>query len=334
MYELGRLALGYDSAKIGDGCIVHADCLEWLSRIPEDCLHAIVTDPPYGLKEYDLDQLKKREAGSGGIWRIPPSFDGHKRAPLPRFTALTDKERERLSCFFRDWTRLALRCLRPGGHVFIATNAFIAQLLYSAVVDGGLEFRGQIIRMVQTLRGGDRPKNAETEFPGVASLPRGRYEPWGMFRKPLRPGMKVSDCLREYQTGGVRRNGNGLPFVDVIESQRTPQQERIIAPHPSLKPQSFLRRIVYASLPLGKGIIADPFMGSGSTVAAANALGLHSIGVEKNASYFELSKKAIPKLQEVQIQNPQSADKPDDESIAAMGHSISSLLPFSCDRSP
>jgi site-specific DNA-methyltransferase (adenine-specific) len=332
MHESGRLTLDYRHVAIGKGCIVHADCLEWLNRIPEDSLHAVVTDPPYGLKEYDFDQLKKREEGCGGIWRIPPSFDGHKRAPLPRFTALTAKERERLFAFFKDWTILVLRCLRPGGHVFIATNAFIAQLLYSALVDGGLEFRGQIIRIVQTLRGGDRPKNAEEEFPGVASLPRGRYEPWGMFRKPLRPGMKVSDSLREYQTGGLRRNGNGSPFVDVIESQRTPKQERKIAPHPSLKPQAFLRRIVWASLPLGEGIIADPFMGSGSTIAAANALGLLSIGVEKNLTYFELSKKAIPRLQEVQAQLS-TPDDDDDEPESATGQSISSLLPFSYDHS-
>jgi len=301
MHELARLALDYDHVQVGSGCVLHADCLEWLARIPGDSLHAIVTDPPYGLKEYDLDQLKKREAGRGGIWRIPPSFDGHMRAPLPRFTALSGEERERLYYFFKDWSQLLLRSLRPGGHVFIATNAFIAQLLYSALVDGGLEFRGQIIRTVQTLRGGDRPKNAESEFPGVASLPKGCYEPWGLLRKPLPVRMKVSDCLREYQTGGLRRNGNGSPCVDLIASQRTPRQEREIADHPSLKPQSFLRRVVYMALPLGEGIVADPFAGSGSTVAAANAIGYRAIGVEKNIGYYELSKVAISRLEAIKV---------------------------------
>jgi site-specific DNA-methyltransferase (adenine-specific) len=31
-------------------------------------LHAIVTDPPYGVKEYDFDQLEKKDNGNGGIW--------------------------------------------------------------------------------------------------------------------------------------------------------------------------------------------------------------------------------------------------------------------------
>ena len=74
------------------------------------------------------------------------------------------------------------------------------QLLYTALVDGGLEFRGEVIRLVRTLRGGDRPKNAEKEFSGVTSMPRGCYEPWGIFRKPL-GNRKVSDCLREFDDG-------------------------------------------------------------------------------------------------------------------------------------
>src|SRR5579884_1761342 len=85
-------ALDYRHAKIGQSLIIHADCFEWLGRIPENSLHAIITDPPYGVKEYNFDQIEKRANGNGGIWRIPPSFDGHTRAPLPRFTALSSKE--------------------------------------------------------------------------------------------------------------------------------------------------------------------------------------------------------------------------------------------------
>lgn len=282
--------------KIGNSTIIHADCFEWLAGLSADSLHAVVTDPPYGVKEYDADQLEKRANGKGGIWRIPPSFDGHTRAPLPRFTALNGKERIRLREFFVKWSQLACRALRPGGHVFIATNAFISQLLYDALVDGGLEFRGEVIRLVRTLRGGDRPKNAEVEFPGVCSMPKGCFEPWGLFRKPT--DLKVSDCLRQYQTGGLRRYPTG-PFEDVIVSERTPRRERAIANHPSIKPQSLLRRLVYASLPLGEGVIADPFMGSGSTIAAAEAVGVRAVGVERQREYFDLARAAIPQLKAI-----------------------------------
>jgi site-specific DNA-methyltransferase (adenine-specific) len=291
-----QLALDYGCFLVGGSLIIHADCFEWLSRIPANSIHAIVTDPPYGVKEYDFDQLEKRSNGVGGIWRIPPSFDGHERAPLPRFTALNDKERAHLRRFFVEWAKVVLHALRPGGHVFVASNAFLSQLVFNALIDGGLDFRSQLVRIVRTLRGGDRPKNAEEEFPGVSSLPRGCYEPWGIFRKPMPSGMKVSDCLRQFQTGGLRRTANDGPFEDVIYSERTPAREREIADHPSLKPQSLLRQIVHAALPLGEGIIVDTFSGSGSTVAAAEAQGLCCIGIERHQDYFDLSRSAAPKL--------------------------------------
>ena len=299
--RMKKFALHYETQKTKEGLLVHADCFDWLSRIPENSLHGVVTDPPYGVKEYEADQLEKRSNGNGGIWRIPPSFDGHKRSPLPRFTALNGKERETLYQFFRDWAQFLVRPLRPGGHVFIASNAFVSQLVFSALVEGGLEFRGQMIRLVRTLRGGDRPKNAEKNFPEVCSMARGCYEPWGILRRPMPNGMKVSDCLREYGTGGLRRKLDGSPFLDVIDSARTPKRERCIASHPSLKPQSLLRHLVYAVLPLGEGVIADPFMGSGSMVAAADAMGLACVGVERNADYFRLACGCVTRLANMDV---------------------------------
>jgi DNA modification methylase len=57
-----------------------------------------------------------------------------------------------------------------------------------------------------------------------------------------------------------------------------------------------LRRIVHAALPLGDGIIVDPFMGSGSTIAACEAIGFTGIGVERVREYYDSAKVAIPKL--------------------------------------
>src|SRR5262249_15367758 len=100
----GILLLDYPTKQFGFTLLTQADCFDWMGRTPEASIHAIVTDPPYGVKEYDLDQLTKRTNGKGGIWRIPPAFDGHTRAPLPRFTALNEKERKVLYRFFVEWS--------------------------------------------------------------------------------------------------------------------------------------------------------------------------------------------------------------------------------------
>lgn len=297
--SLGTFAFDYEQHTHGRSLLIHADCFDWLKRLPECSIDAVVTDPPYGVKEYEVAEIERMHNGGTGIWRIPPAFDGNIRAPLPRFTALDQHERETLRRFFREWASYLLPALKPGAHVFVACNSFMSQLVFSSLIEGGLEFRTEIIRLVQTLRGGDRPKLGEAQFPDVCSLPRGGYEPWGLFRKPMPKGLTVRECLRKFGTGGLRRRPDGNPFSDVINSERTPRRERDIAEHPSLKPQSLMRQLVYAALPLGEGVVVDTFMGSGSTVAAAEAIGYRSIGVERYESYFNIAKKAVPKLQNV-----------------------------------
>jgi site-specific DNA-methyltransferase (adenine-specific) len=283
--------------------IFFGDCMEILETFQDNSIHAIVTDPPYGLKEYNQEELEKKYSGKGGIWRLPPSFDGHTRSPLPRFTALNKKERNELSEYFYNLGKLIIKKMLPGGNLIIACNSFLSQIVYSSLILSGFEFRTEIIRMVQTLRGGDKPKNAEKEFPEVCTMPKGSYEPWGLFRKPLPKKMTVAECLRNYQTGGLRRTINGKPFVDVINCGKTLKKEREICNHPSIKPQNLMRKLVYSALPLGKGVIVDPFMGSGSTLAAALHYGYSAIGMECNQSFFHLAKESIIPLSNIEISN-------------------------------
>lgn len=274
--------------------VYHADAFEWLATAPANSIHAVVTDPPYGLIEYTEKELAKLKKGKGGVWRIPPAFDGSKRMPLPRFTVLTEDDQQSLTDFF---SRLAValeRVLVPGAHVFVATNPLISHLVYGPFVAAGFEKRGEIIRTVYTLRGGDRPKNAHDQFADVTVMPKSCWEPWGLFRKPCEG--RVQDNLRKWKTGGLRRISSSEPFKDLIPSSPARGYEREIAPHPSLKPQHFLRQIVRASLPLDGGTILDPFMGSGSTIAAAEACGLASIGLEVREEYYQMAVSVIPQL--------------------------------------
>lgn len=283
--------------QFGRARLYHGDCFEWLEQAQDNSLHAVVTDPPYGLFEYTAEQQKKLRDGKGGVWRIPPSFDGHVRSPLPRFTTLTEEQLKELRRFFFQWTRALLPKLVPGANVVLASNPLVSYIVSSALAEGGLERRGELIRLTMTMRGGDRPKAAHEEFPDISVMPRSMWEPWLLFRKPI--AGRVQDNLRQWKTGGFRRPSKDKPFGDVIESAPTRASERAIAPHPSLKPQAFLRQVVRASLPLGEGIVFDPFAGSGSTLAAAEAMGYESIGVEKDKEYFDLAQPAIPKLIEL-----------------------------------
>lgn len=291
--------------KDGQATLVQADCFEWLASCKAASIHAVVTDPPYGLVEYSEKEQFKLRNGRGGVWRIPPSFDGHKRAPLPRFTVLDDDNRKELYLFFERLGRLVFRATVPGANIVIASNPLLSHVVASAMVASGLELRGYIARLTMTMRGGDRPKNAHHEFNGVSVMPRSMWEPWVVLRRPL--DGRVQDNLRIWKTGGFRRPCADKPFGDVIRSNPTSKAERSIAPHPSLKPQDFLRQLVEAVLPLGVGTILDPFAGSGSTLAAANAVGYRSIGVEKDSAYFRVAKLAIPALARITLNRATSS---------------------------
>lgn len=279
----------------------HVDCFDWLRAQPSQSIHAVVTDPPYGLIEYTSKEQDKLRSGRGGVWRIPPSFDGHQRAPLPRFTVLTEDDRKAMRLFFYDFAQLLARVVVPGANIVVASNPLLAHVVATAMSEAGLELRGYITRLVMTMRGGDRPKNAHEEFPDVSVMPRSMHEPWVVLRRPL--DGRVQDNLRKWGTGGFRRPSKDRPFGDVIRSHPTPAAEKRIAPHPSLKPQEFLRRLVRGSLPLGKGVVLDPFAGSGSTLAAANAVGYESLGVERDPAYVQLANRSIPLLEKIQVKS-------------------------------
>jgi site-specific DNA-methyltransferase (adenine-specific) len=189
--------------------------------------------------------------------------------------------------------------------VLVATNPLVSYIVTEAVVEAGFERRGEIVRLVMTMRGGDRPKGAHEEFPDVSVMPRSMWEPWLLFRKPLMG--RVQDNLRKWKTGGLRRISDKQPFGDVIRSSPTRRTEREIADHPSLKPQAFLRQVVRAILPLGEGVVLDPFAGSGSTLAAAEAVGYEAIGVELDPRYIDVAKLAIPKLAALPVRDEPAA---------------------------
>ena len=163
------------------------------------------------------------------------------------------------------------------------------------MVEAGFEVRTAIMRLYFSFRGGDRPKNAEREFPEVCVTPKGAYEPWMLFRKPIEE-KTVAENLRKWKTGGLR----GFQLTNLCPIQfpadaRLPVRKPYPITHASSRNISCVS-LVRALLPLGEGTLLDPFMGSGSTIAAAEAIGYDSIGVELDEEYFKLAERSIPRF--------------------------------------
>ena len=274
--------------------IHNADSFAWLKDQRANSFQAVVTDPPFGVVEYSQKELARKRDGNRGVWRLPQAFDGAVRSPQPRFTTLSKHDRMGVLAFHLMLAPELYRVLVPGAHIFLASQCLISHLVAHAFDMAGFDVRGQIVRVVTTLRGGDRPKFGDKAYPDVSVIPRSRFEPWLLFRKPC--DGKVVDNLKKYGTGALRRPSINVPFSDLIDVPPARNTERSISDHPSLKPQALMRQLVRAALPLSKGTILDPFMGSGATLAAAASLGIRSVGVELDKKYFSDAKKAIPRL--------------------------------------
>lgn len=104
--------------------ILLGDCFEWLAERSPCSIHSVVTDPPYGVDEYTPEHLDKMRRSDGGVWRQPPTLDGVKRSPLPRFTIMTEADIVQQERFFRRWTLALLPVLVPGAHVFLGSESF------------------------------------------------------------------------------------------------------------------------------------------------------------------------------------------------------------------
>src|SRR6058998_675721 len=278
----------------------HADCFDWLRERQSHSLHAVCTDPPYGLLEFTEKEVSKLRAGRGGVWRLPPAIGGSKRDPLPRFSVLNEAQKHELKRFFLDWGKLLLPALVPGAHVCVAGHPILQPLVQTAMADAGYEIRPAIMRLYFSFRGGDRPKNAEREFPEVCVTPKGAYEPWMLFRKPISE-RTVAENLRRWKTGALRRLSAEKPLPDVIASGRTPDREEAISDHPCLKPQHFMRIIVRALLPLGEGVLLDRRRGSRGLRIPRSRIGRRLLPPCQQSD--STSRSALPQFQGQRIGN-------------------------------
>jgi hypothetical protein len=101
-----------------------------------------------------------------------------------------------------------------------------------------------------------------------------------------RPGMNGGPWRYRHEsiyvtTGFVRTDNAAVSIIEAWPDQTD---------HIHAKPMALMLRLVAAAPP---GVIADPFAGSGSTLAAAKQLGRTAIGVELDERYCEIAAKRL-----------------------------------------
>lgn len=300
------LAGAYDDWPFGDGTDSKAhpsiesvvmgqgDCLAGMRDLPDACVDAVVTDPPYGISV------------DGKAWD----------AEVPGVPV---------------W-REVLRVAKPGALVIAASHAKtyhqLATILelsgfevvdmlhwtYSQAFPAGAKLDDEGWRTL--LRRAHEPWCVARKPLEVKRVPGKRAGT----TKQRKMGLK--DTFLEHGTGGLRVSGNGQDgaawAANSFHVEKPREDERSLGLDPSVvrkgtvkdekglrggvkdqannhstvKPLVLMRRLVNMVARPGQTVM-DPFAGSGTTGMAAMAEGCNFIGFELDAESFELFKKRV-----------------------------------------
>lgn len=167
--------------------ILHVgDCLDVMDDLPENSVHAVVTDPPYGL------------AFMGESWDDfqPREYQG----------------------WVEEWATAARRVLKPGGHLIAFSGDKTHHRLFSGVEDAGYEIR----HTLNWLYGNGMPKGARVS----RWMDDEDAEAWEGFRTELKPAAEYAVLARapfdgpayenvlEHGTAALNVDGTRIPLRD------------------------------------------------------------------------------------------------------------------------
>lgn len=241
-----------------------ADCLEKLQEIPEDSFDMIFADPPYGLSNDGIScQNGKVVSVNKGAW---------------------DKTRgvEQDFEFHRQWLNLCRRVLKPNGTLWVSGTyhsiyacGFAMQILGYHILNDISWFKPNASPNMscryftashETLIWARKSKNSKHIF--NYNLMKN-----GLFPKDF-----------------IKKPNSQMRSVWAISTP--PPSEKSFGKHPTQKPLSLLERIIAASTNEGD-LILDPFMGCGTTGAAALKLRRKFVGIEQDSAFLELAERRL-----------------------------------------
>ena len=290
--------------------IFNEDNIGGLERIPDESVHLIASDIPYGIGVEDWDVLHDN-TNSAYMGTSPAQLNAgavfKKRGkPINGWSEADRLIPKQYYDWCATWASEWNRVLKPGGSAFIFAGRRFSHRCSAAMEDAGFSLKDMFAWMreraphrAQRLsvvfeRRGDQANASKWEGWRVGNL-RPLFEPVLWFTKPYKIGTTIADNVLNHGVGAY----NETAFTDyegtvdnVLKCGFSANETGF---HPTQKPISLMKVIIELSTITGQTVL-DPFCGSGSTLVAAKVLDRNYIGFEIDSNYVKIAEERLTKV--------------------------------------
>lgn len=246
--------------------IHNTDCVEFMRTMPDDCVDAVIADPPYN--------LNKNFGNDSDIWNTVEDW----------------------LQWSKTWIDESLRILKPTGSIFIYGIHHFTCFTQCYLYEKKMQYRRQFIWYYEN--GFSTYRNAPAaHYETLLWFSKSNNYTY----HPIREAYKSQDRLRHK----IIKNGkiwtphpDGKHAGDVwnfptLAGKRF-QHERTA--HPTQKPLSLAHRLTKHFTNEGDSIFI-PFAGSGTECVSAAMYNRHFLATELNEEYISIAKERLSNLQ-------------------------------------
>ncbi|MEM9740438.1 MAG: site-specific DNA-methyltransferase [Pseudomonadota bacterium] len=242
--------------------IIEGDCIDVMSRLPDDSVDLIFADPPYNL-QLGTGLTRPDQSAVDGVtdhWDRFDSFDAY-------------------DLFTHQWLSECHRILKPNGAIWVIGSYHNIFRVGTVLQDAGFWIQNDVI----WLKSNPMPNFKGTRFQNA-------HETLIWAGKTEKSKVTFNyDALKTFNDDKQMRSDWTIPLCTGTERLKDGSGKKA---HPTQKPEALLRRILLATSHPGD-LVLDPFSGTGTTATVAKALGRDFIGIEREADYASLSRARL-----------------------------------------
>lgn len=291
--------------KIHNNTVQCGNSIELIKKLPDNSVHLILSDIPYGigLEDWDVLHANSNTAYGGtspGQEKAGAVFKKRGK-PINGWSEADKKIPYEYQEWCATWAAEWLRVLKPGGSVFIFAGRRFSHRAICALEDAGFNFRDLLgwtrpraVYRAQRLsvvfdRRNDKSSAEFWDGWRVGNL-KPTFEPIIWAFKPYR--ITIADNTSENQLGAFNQSKFEQYFggIDnVFECGMAPGEGGL---HPAQKPVRLMEALIDLVTIPGQ-LVIDPFAGSGTTGVAASNLGRDFILMESNPDLCDQARNRI-----------------------------------------